>query len=264
MNFVQINSLPEILFSHFYKTESYQNRFSVRDNYLEISYIAEGVFELQVGKEKFLAKKGDVICFLHNEQTFVSAKGFHCHHTVGARVDWEFSKDEQGLFLPTVTLAHNNAAVICSLIDDFVHNQMIYKTSKALGSAKFLELLCAIDKCNRTVKNNGLPGEVLYTQRAKEYIQQNIHMPVTQKSVAEYLGISPEYLCSVFKRAEGITMMKYINRIKLENIKTLMDNTNIPLYKAANMYGYSDPNYVSRLYKGIFGYNITDKPKFHP
>lgn len=265
MNFIEISSLPKILFSHIYKAEAYQNRFSVIDNFLEISYIADGSFELEVGNKKYCAKKGDVICFLHNAETILSAKNFHCHHTVGATVNWNVSTDEQNsLILPTVTPAENNTETICHLIDDFVHNQIVYKESKTLGATKFLELLCAIDKCNRTAQNKNLPGESLYTKRAKDYIQRNINTCITQNSVAAYLGISPEYLCTVFKKVEGTTVIKYINKLKLESIKTLIDNTNIHLYEAAAMYGYTDPNYVSRLHKQLFGYNITDKPYVHP
>ena len=265
MNRIEIMSLPNILFSHIYKANAYQNHFSVRENFLEISYIADGLLDIKVGNDKFCAQKGDVICFLHNDETTVSAKDLHCHHTVGATVKWRFLSDEQNsLILPTVTPAENNTASICLLIDDFVHSQMVYKTSKALGAAKFLELLCAIDKCNRKAKNMNLPSELLYTKQAKNYIQQNINTCITQNSVAKHLGISSEYLCAVFKKTEGTTMIRYINKLKLENIKTLMDHTGMHLYEAAAMYGYNDPNYVSRLYKQLFGYNITDRPLIHP
>lgn len=264
MNFIEISSLPKILFSHIYKADIYQNRFSVRDHFLEISYIADGSFELEVGNKKYCAKKGDVICLLHHDETILSAKNFHCHHTVGATVDWSFSTDEQNsLILPTVTPAENNTNTICHLIDDFVHNQIVYKESKTLGATKFLELLCAIDKCNRKVQNIDIPSELLYTNRAKSYIQKNIHTCITQNSIAEHLGISPEYLCAVFKKTEGTTIMRYINKLKLEKIKTLMDEANLHMYEAAAIYGYNDPNYVSRLYKQLFGYNITDKPLIH-
>lgn len=264
MNRIEIESLPSILFSHIYEPQSYHTSFPVREHFLEVTYIAEGSFDLVVGNDKYRAKKGDVICSLYNATAFISTDSFHSHHTVGARVDWTFSSEEQSLFLPILTPEENNTSSICLLIDDFVHNHMLYKTSKALGAAKFLELLCEIDKCNRKAQNINLPSELLYAERAKNYILQNINACITQKAVAEYLGISPEYLCSLFKKTEGTTMMRYINKIKLENIKTLMNNKNIPLYEAAAFYGYNDANYVSRLYKQLFGYNITDKPLIHP
>ena len=156
MNFVEILSLPGILFSHIYEADYYHNHFPVIENIWEIAYIADGSLELEVGNEKFCAKKDDVICFLHNEKTSILTNNFHSHHTIGVRMDWQFISDEQGLLLPTITPAGNNTANICHLIDDFIRNHMIYKTSKALGAAKFLELLCAIDKCNRKIQSKNL------------------------------------------------------------------------------------------------------------
>ena len=265
MRFIEVSSLPRILFSHIYKAGTYQNHFSARDNFLEISYIAEGRVNLKVGDKEAFAKKGDVICFLNHAETVVSTNEFHCHHTVGVSLQWNFSNDKQSaLLLPAVTPAESSTSDIYHLIDDCIHNQMLYKDSKVLGAAKFLELLCAIDKCNRRSQNLALTGELMYTKQAKNYIQNNIRTSITQSSIANYLGISPEYLCSIFKKCEGTTIMRYINKMKLENIKALVDNTNLHLYEAAAMYGYSDPNYVSRLYKQLFGYNITDKLFVHP
>ena len=39
-----------------------------------------------------------------------------------------------------------------------------------------------------------------------------------------------------------------------------MESSGMKLYEAALQYGYSDPNYVSMLYKKLFGRNITENP----
>ena len=77
MNFVEFLSLPEILFSHIYKSDAYRNRFFAQEFFVEISYIAVGSVVLKIGNNMFLAKKNDVICFLHNAETVVSANHFH-------------------------------------------------------------------------------------------------------------------------------------------------------------------------------------------
>lgn len=260
MNYIEIFSLPKIMFSHCYNAASYSAAFEKATAFLEITYLTEGEISLQIGDETFCVQKNDITCLLHNEPTSVLASGFHSHATVAIEVEWDFTLDqENALFLPPVTPAKNNTAGICRIIDDFTNNQIFYKDSKAKGAVKALELLCAIDKCNRKSQNVTLPSELLYAKRAKEYISQNIHCGITQNAIAEHLKISPEYLCAVFKRSEGVTVMKYVNKLKLENIKNLMDYTNTNLNKAAAMYGYNDPNYVSRLYKQFFGKNITDK-----
>lgn len=265
MNVVEIISLPKMIFAHVYNAKTYNAHFPTKDSFIEISYIEEGVLDIRVGAETYHVQRGDVVCFLHNGETTVSTDACHCHHTVGVTIDWNSSSNEQNsLLLPVVTPKEIVTANIYQIIDNMIHKQILYKNSTAHFSAKFLELLCEIDKCNRKSEKNNLPSELMYVKRAKEYVQTNMQNPITQASVAEYLQISPGHLCSVFKRVAGMTLMQYINRVKLENIKLLMDNKNIHLYEAASMFGYSDPNYVSRLFKKIYGYNITDKPKIHP
>lgn len=265
MSIVDVSSLPGLLFAHRHEADTYHCQFAIQKKFWEIFYIAEGSLTLTVGSEELCAQTGDVVCLLHNAKTAVTAKKFHCHHTVGVAVEWNFASDEQSaLLLPVITPKKNNTETLCRFIDNFIHNQMLYQASKALGSAKLLELFCEIDKCNRSVKGGNIPGELLYVRRAKSYIRQHLNAPITQRAIAEHLDISPEYLCTVFKKAEGTTIMRYINKIKLENVKMLMDSAQLHLYEAAALYGYNDPNYVSRLYKQLFGYNITDKAPAQP
>ena len=260
MERIEILSLPEVLFAHIFEAKSYYNRFPAKKDFIEVTYIAEGEVEYVVKNKKNFAKKGDVVCLLHNEDSEIFTKDYHCHHTVGFSADWLFSKDGGACF-PTITPASGNTAEIYRLIDELVYGEVDYKSSKVHGAAKLLELVCAVDKCNRKISVQNLPGEVMYTEQAKKYIHENINSAITQGEIAKKLGISPEYLCAIFKKTEGTTIKKYVNKLKLEGIKALLDHTSLHLYEAASVYGYNDPNYVSRLYKKTFGYNITDKPK---
>jgi AraC-like DNA-binding protein len=265
MNTVSVDSFPKLAFSHVHRANTYHNRFALNSRFLEVSYIADGEVTICRDGETFRAGKGDVLCFFYDTDMQITAESFHCHHTVGISLSWSVLEDKSdGLLIPQILSGSDNTAEICRIIDDCIRNQVYYRTSLMQGAAKILELLCAIDKRSRKNQNKNLPGEKLYAQRAKKYIQQNVHAPLTQKTIAEHLGISSEYLCTVFKKAEGMTVMRYINTIKLDSIKSMMDNTNIRLYEAAAMYGYSDPNYVSRLYKQLFGYSITDTPSGRP
>ena len=263
--YITISALPEMRFSHIYKADVYKSHFKPRRDFLEISYVSEGSLCVQVNNERICAKQGDVICLFNHDDTFVVADQPHCHHTVGVSVVWEETDDEENaLLLPLVTQAHCNTEKTCRLIDDMINRQLFYRSSKIQGASKWLALICEIDKCNRKMQLSSSPGERRYANAVKDYLQYNIYQPITQRDIAEHLGISSEYLCAVFKKVEGITVMHYINKTKLEAIKTVMDNKNLRLYEAAAMYGYNDPNYVSHLYKKIFGHNITDKLRIHP
>lgn len=104
-------------------------------------------------------------------------------------------------------------------------------------------------------------GNLRYVERAKEYVFENLYKPVKERETAQFLGISPEYFCAVFKNTDGIPFQKFVNRVKLEKIRSLMEKEKMPLCKAAELLGYSDPNYVSRLYKKYFQRNLTDHLK---
>ena len=266
MRIIDISSLPKVNFAHVYRTDSYFNIFSETENLIEITYVAEGELKINDnGIKGYTASKGDVICLLHSGTNLVFSHDYHCHHTVAASVKWSATDDEAaGLCLPIVTPASTDTGKIREMIDSIIHKQEMYKTVSVKGAAKFLDLLCAIDKCNRKAEQFDVPSTTVYVQRAKEYVHRNIHKPILQNTVAEHLGISSGYLCALFKKTEGTTLMKYINKTKLESMKAMMDIEKMHLKDVAPLFGYSDPNYVSRLFKQIFGYNITEQSYTFP
>ncbi len=262
MNVLDVLSLPQINFAHIYSADRYQAAFSQQERFIEILYLEEGSLTIELQGNTYTACKDDVVCLLHEGATTVSAEKPHCHHTVGVNVLWQFFRETTaGLRLPTVIPAKYGTETIRRMIDDFIYRQDFFRASYARFAAKYLDMLGEIDKCVREASPTKRPNETLYTEQAKEYIRQNIFQPITQTAIANHLGISPGYLCSVFKSTEGITVMKYINKMKLESMKALMEKEHIYLYEAVTMYGYSDPNYVSKLYKRMFGHTITQKPE---
>lgn len=265
MQTYEIESLPCIKFAHVYHADTYSNTFMKKENSMEISYISEGSIFIEYQGNGYVANKGDVIIIPYDQdQIKIQANSYHEHHTVFANLKWSLQDDINGLYLPLITPAHFNTRAIANIIEQFIRDQLTFKESKTKGASKFLELLCEIDQCNKKHTELNLPSEVLYTQYAKKYVQTNLHLPITQKGTAQYLSISPEYLCFVFKKTEGISFQKYVNFEKLEAIKNLMEKEHVHLYEAAALFGYTDPNYVSRLFKKYYGYNITDKQNRHP
>ena len=258
MQTYEIETLPYVKFAHVYHADTYFNTHLKKENSMEVTFISEGSITIEYKGKEYVASKGDIVLFPYDqEQTSIKAYAYHEHHTVFAHFKWSLQNHVNGLYLPIITPAQYNTQSASNIIDQLICNQLIFKNSQAKGAAKFLELLCQIDQCNRKQSELNLPSEVLYTQRAKEYVQNNLHIPIMQKKVAQYLSITPEYLCYVFKKVEGISFQKYVNYEKLEAIKNLIEKEQAHLYEAAALFGYSDPNYVSCLFKKYFGYNIT-------
>ena len=258
---IDIRSLPSVRFAHAYQADSYRNRFPVMTGVIEVSCIVEGELYLKTGAEELRAGEGDILCLLHAESAEVCAPAFHAHHTVSAALDWEVKRDSlSGLLLPAVTPAALGTDEIRRIIDQLVYQRPSFGESPIRSASLFLSILCEIDRCSRSA-GQFLSGEMVYADKARKYIGQHIHEAITQAEVAAHLGISPGYLCSVFKKAQGISLMQYINRTKLTAIHGLMETEHLKLYEAAALYGYTDANYVSRLYRKLYQHNISDRPQ---
>ena len=261
MNSIEVTAMPSLRFAHIFSAHNYQNTFEPVKNFIEIAYVQEGSQEVEVGGKKYQVEKKDVICLIRDTPISIKSSDFHRHHTVGINIEWTYTdKNINGLILPVVTFAKNKTSDICNQIDWFIHNSFVCEQSPTKSAAAILDLLCKIDECNRKSLTDDLSGEYIYVYKAKKFINRHIYEPIEQKAIAKHLGITPGYLCSIFKKSENMTLMKYINTEKLNGVKTMINTKNIPLYEASAFYGYSDPNYVSRLYKQIFGFNITDVP----
>lgn len=257
---MQINvlSMPKLCFAHNFEAEQYSNSSVMKTNRIEITVILEDGTFLEVDGKRIETHAGDVMCNTFTEPLKIYSESFHRHHTVAATFEWERASCG-GLLIPTVISKEMHNEALLRMVDNFVYGFDTLNSNPTRASAKFLELLCAIDDIARKQGLYAVPGSALYTERAKRFISKHITEPLTQKEIAEHLNISPGYLCTVFKETEGMTLMKYINIQKLSRIKTLMEKENVPLYKAASIYGFGDPNYASRLHKKLFGYNITDR-----
>ena len=263
MKIIDIYKMPIFKLACVFEAEKYSNSFEPSNTCLEIAYVSEGCLEVTKGKEKYIAEKDDIMCAIRDVKTNVRTSEFHSHHVVVVDTLWKFSdKNISAFHIPYVLKRCHETEEIKRLIDEFIYSSHIYENSPGRTAELFLRILCKIDEASRKNESFYQPKYSLMAEKAKSYIQKNIKKPITQKAVAEHLGVSPSYLCSVFKKSEGMTLIHYVNLRKLTDIKNLLDKENLPMYKVAEMYGYSDANYVSALYKKLFGRNITSLPEY--
>lgn len=257
MSGIVVEGLPKLRFAHTYAAPKYKNVIQRESNGIELSYLAQGRLILRKGEKEQAAEKGDVICFLHDQPVYIESDVPHEHHTVCFSLPFSFAK-EGGTEFTLVTKACAATKKVETLIDDAIRTFSLDSRREFLLASFIMQALDIITSC-RADRAEISYGNARYTEKAKQYIYANLHRNVRQKEVAEYLGVSAQYLCTLFKKTEGVSVISFINRMKLEKIKSLMTKENLKLYEAAELFGYSDPNYVSKLYKQTFHVNITQE-----
>jgi len=86
--------------------------------------------------------------------------------------------------------------------------------------------------------------------KAREYIDANFASgDISLYSTAEYVGISPNHLSTVFAQETGENFIDYITRIRIEKAKQLLRDTDMKSADIAYETGFGDPHYFSNIFK---------------
>ncbi len=261
MRYLKLKSLPVLRHAHMIKAIDYHNTMPVASekNLIEFCYTIEGNIPVYFGEEYIVQKEFNFVCNIYDRVTRVCAKGYHERCGISFYADYEIlSSPEEGTIpLPLlITCTERNKAH--DLLDKIIKtNTLEPENNFEINGLILLFLSEYASLCE--IENNKKPNSYsIYVYKAKKYVYDNLTLPITQREVARLLGITPEYLSWVFKKHTGVSFIKFVNNAKLTKIKEVMDNHNLKLYQCAEMYGYNDANYVSKLYKKYYNKNITD------
>ena len=123
---------------------------------------------------------------------------------------------------------------------------------------KLLEMLFEYIK-----RLHGKSSRYEFVQRFKDIITENFSNPSFEiPAEAEKLGISFDYMRHCFKEEIGMTPLEYLTQIRIEQAKSYLINSNIySISEIADMCGFSDQYYFSRVFKKTVGVSPRDYRK---
>lgn len=67
--------------------------------------------------------------------------------------------------------------------------------------------------------------------------------------------------CKKFKDKTGLTMVQYMNEKRIEKAKLLLKNRKLSLEQVAEMTGFSNANYLIRVFKKMTGQTVSEYRK---
>ncbi len=85
------------------------------------------------------------------------------------------------------------------------------------------------------------------------YLQEHIFDDISLEQIADYSGVSPQYLSLKVKEKFGMNYIEYVTGKRLEYAQYLLLTSNDPVKDIALKSGYNDPNYFSRIFKKNIG-----------
>ena len=70
--------------------------------------------------------------------------------------------------------------------------------------------------------------------------------------------LSPGYLSRLFKKEVGQNLSTYIQNVRVEQAKVLLQSTNLKIFEIADEVGINDPVYFSKTFKKITGHRPNE------
>ncbi|MFX3633887.1 MAG: response regulator [Candidatus Pristimantibacillus sp.] len=86
-----------------------------------------------------------------------------------------------------------------------------------------------------------------------KYMEQNYNGEVTLQHISERFYLSREYISRRFKQEMGENVFDFLGRIRIKKAKLLLQNPHLKITQIADMVGYEDEKYFSKVFKKFEG-----------
>ena len=209
---------------------------------------------------------------LHNTMDFEEVMLSHVEHGRTAEIEAMFRgivagragtmavdtlRQQKNLLICTATLV-TRAAIRGGLNREqaFALSDMYIQKAELMSDVVSLTRLNAqmvLDFTKRVEAEKAGIHHVKLVRQARDYVLAHIGQTITTEQLAKKLGMNRTYLCKLFVEETGLTVGRYVTRIKMEEARRLMDITQKSIAEIAEYLGYSSQSYFQRVFKADTG-----------
>jgi len=92
-----------------------------------------------------------------------------------------------------------------------------------------------------------------YVRKAEQYLRAHFSTVASLREVAAHVGISYDHLRHTFKKQRGVSLVRYLNEVRMDRAKTLLAHSSLPLKQVATTCGFKDEYYFSAAFRRFAG-----------
>lgn len=93
------------------------------------------------------------------------------------------------------------------------------------------------------------------------YLENSYHEEISLQDIASRFFLSREYISRKFRQEFGVTLSDFLGRIRIDKAKLLLLNPHLRMVQIAEMVGYQDEKYFSKVFKKLEGQTPNDYRK---
>jgi len=91
-------------------------------------------------------------------------------------------------------------------------------------------------------------------RKFQAYVKNHFMRDIALDEVAEYLGLHPNYFCSVLKKETGMTFLQYLHTVRINQAKELLEGPEtLTMDQIAKSVGFESPRHFYKVFKQFTG-----------
>lgn len=139
--------------------------------------------------------------------------------------------------------------LLCDMQYEYEHYT---RESDLLMKSMLYQLFTTIMRFHKNVnEDDELTQEDGFALKAMDFVDRNYIYDPSLKAAAVYFNVSPSHFSRTFKHTMGSTYSTYLNYIKIENARHLLQTTNLSVAEIANLVGFENSNYFCNVMKKV-------------
>lgn len=139
---------------------------------------------------------------------------------------------------------------LVNLFHELEHNEPGRLISIQYAFGQFLIKLARLFSENRNA--GGKPSDQ-YVRDAIIFINGNYHEEIGVDEMAKHVKLNVSYFHKIFKKTTGETPMDYLNRIRINKAKMLLENSELPIIEICFFAGFNSRQYFTHAFKKSTG-----------
>lgn len=269
--------MPEIYpFEELHQTSQLDVFFSCREDNggscanhwhtgLEILYLFDGTMELYLDNTLYTMQQNDLVII--NPSVIHATRCPECNRSLLLQIPKEIleryiPKLEDIQFDFLLTSVPNEKQYILSELKQCLQQMSAYYHSETdpyhfqFTSYLFHFLYLLEQHFSKFIKNSPSPISSKNWERLEQiidYVKSHYKEELTLDQVAKVVSLNPRYFCKFFKTQMGITLMEYINSIRLEHIYYDLLHTDYSINELLEKHGFRNYKVFIKMFKKYYG-----------
>lgn len=122
----------------------------------------------------------------------------------------------------------------------------------AAMEAAFDDLLVNFVRIFSEANPERVPSEPV-TARVSMFLQAHMDRELTLEEIADWGGVSKNYLCRIFKKTTGQRVFQYLNALRIRRASEQLRESGETVERIARSVGFNNMNYFHKVFRSVTG-----------